>query len=249
MASCEDLDRLLTPYLDEEATVEDRQAVSAHLGTCPGCARRAAAEAAARRVVMARSHALSPRAPSALRGRCEALARRRRSPLVAADWRRLGLVAAGLVVILLGGVLALGVATHSTSLLVAELALDHVKCFALFEPRAVSADPGEVASQLKAEYGWSFSIPGSRSDQRLVLLGARRCYSTDGRLAHVLYRHGGRALSLFMIPSESRADARVAMGSRAARVWSQGTTTYVLLGDETEGEMEPVAAYFQSARF
>jgi anti-sigma factor RsiW len=249
MVTCEDMDRLLTPYLDGEVTAGDRRAVAGHLECCAQCARRAAAEAAARHVLAVRCAALSPRAPAALRRRCEALTGRRASRHPIVGWRAFGLATASVVVAALGAGLVFGVVTHSTSLLVAELVLDHVKCFALFEPRVVSADPRMVSSQLTADYGWSFSIPGSRSDQRLVLLGARRCYSTDGSVAHVLYRHAGRPLSLFLIPSDVRADARVAMAGRTARVWSKGTTTFVMLGDESDREMQPIAAYFRSARF
>jgi anti-sigma factor RsiW len=251
MASCQDVDRLLTPYLDAEVDGADRQAVEGHLGQCPPCARRAAAEAASRRVLMVRGGSLSPRAPESLRRRCTALAPRKRSSSWwgVMGWRTAGLATASLVVVGLAATMVYGVATHSPTLLVAELALDHVKCFALFEPREAQADPAAVASGLRADYGWELAVPGSLAREHLTLLGARRCFSTDGRVAHVMYRHDGRAVSLFMMPRTSRDAARVSVAGHVARIWSRAATTYVLLGSESEPEMQAVAAYFQSTRF
>jgi anti-sigma factor RsiW len=251
MAGCQDVGRLLTPYLDAEVEAADRQAVEAHLRTCQPCARRAAAEDAARRVLMVRAATLSVRAPGGLRQRCEALAPKRleRPWWGTVSWRMLGLASASLVVVALGTTIAYGIATHSQALLVAELALDHVKCFALFEPHVAQADPAVVARQLEADYGWRLAVPAGSPRDRLTLLGARRCYSTDGQVAHVLYRHAGRPVSLFMMPGTAREASSVAMAGHLARIWSRGDTTYVLVGSESEPDLQPVAAYFQSARF
>jgi anti-sigma factor RsiW len=251
IVSCQDVDRLMTSYLDAEVEDGDRQAVERHLGVCPPCARRAASEEAARRVVMARAATLSPRAPNALRQKCAALAARRRQQpwWTAVGWRFSGLATASLAVVGLAATITYGVITHSPTLLVAELTLDHLKCFALFEPRVTVADPATVARQLQADYGWQLAIPASLPRERLTLIGARRCFSTDGKVAHVLYRHGGRPVSLFMMPRTSREEARVAMAGHVARIWSRGATTYVLLGSESEPAMQPVATYFQAARF
>jgi anti-sigma factor (TIGR02949 family) len=251
MAGCQDVSRLLTPYLDAEVGAADRQAVEGHLRTCELCARRAGAEDTARRVVMVRSAALSVKAPEALRQRCAALApkRRERPSRGAVTWRVLGLSTASLVVVALATTIAYGVATHSETLLVAELALDHVKCFALFEPRVAQADAAAVASQLEAGYGWRLAVPASSPRDRLTLLGARRCFSTDGRVAHVLYRHDGRPVSLFMLPGTARPASVVAVAGHVARIWSRGDTTYVLVGSESEADLQSVAAYFQSSGF
>ena len=248
MAGCQDVSRLLTPYLDGEVGVADRQAVEGHLRTCQPCATRAAAEGAVRRVMIVRASTLSAKAPEALRRRCEALAPRPRELRwrSAVSWRALGLVSASLVVVALATTIAYGVVTHSQTLLLTELALDHLKCFALFEPSVAQADPAAVASQLEADYGWRLTVPASSPRDRLTLLGARRCLSTDGRVAHVLYRHAGRPVSLFMMPRTTRPEARVAVGDRVVTIWSRGDTSYVLLGDETEREMQPIAAYFKS---
>jgi anti-sigma factor RsiW len=250
MGNCQDLGRLITPYLDAEAGAGDRQAVDAHVRVCRPCARRVAAEQTARRVVMVKAASLSVTAPDALRQRCAALAPaskgERRWALL--GWRAVSLVTASLVVVGLAGTLVYAVVTHSPTVLAAELALDHVKCFALFEPRVAGADAASVASQLEADYGWRLDVPASSVADRLTLIGARRCLSTDGRVAHVLYRHNGKPVSLFMIPGTARAESRIAVAGHVARIWTRGDTTYVMVGSESEPDLRPVAAYFQSAR-
>lgn len=251
MASCEDVDQLLTPYLDDEVEAEQGRAVAGHLQACPSCARRAAVEATARRVVMVKAAGLAARAPESLRRRCGALAVKppARQRWVGAGWRLAGLAAASLVVIGLSGAIAYGVLTHSPTALVVGLTLDHLKCFALLEAGGEQADPAAVRSQLRADYGRTLPVPASLPRERLTLVGARRCFSTDGKVAHLLYRHDGHAVSLFMVPGSSREAGRIRVAGHVARIWSHDATTYVLLGSESEAALRPVAAYFQAARF
>ncbi len=248
MASCHDIDPLLTPYLDEEAGGEERRDVEAHLQRCPACAERARAEGVARAVLRARAGAVSVVGPALLRRRCEMAAASSRPPQVERTERRRwlapGLAAAAVVVL---AVALRGFVASSPGLLVAELALDHLKCFALFEPHGGPADPQTVAAELTLRYGWRLAIPGSLARERLTLLGARRCFSSDGSVAHVLYRHGGRALSLFVVPATARPPSQVTLAGYAARIWSDRHATYVLLGRESEPEMRTVAAYFAGA--
>ncbi len=245
MASCAEIDGLITPYLDGEVSEARRRAVDEHLAACAPCARRAGAEEAARRVLMVRAARLSTPAPPGLRERCAALAPRpaRVRRRVADGWRRLGVAFAALVV---AGVFAFGAFSHSPTLLAAELSLDHMKCFAFFEPQVAQGDAGAVSRQLEADYGWRFAVPEGLPSLHLALLGARRCFSTDGSVAHVLYRHAGRPVSLFMVPGTSNPQTRVSVAGRVATIWSRADTTYVLLGDDSEAEMRPIAEYFRS---
>ena len=248
MASCQDIDRLITPYLDDELSGQERHRVDEHLAVCQPCGRRAKAEGAARRVLMVRAASLSPRAPAGLRERCASMAPRsgRLRWWAVPGWRRFSLASASVATLVFAAVLSYGVVSHSPALMAAELSLDHLKCFAFFEPRGAHPDPEAVARQLEQDYGWRLRVPGDLPSQQLTLLGARRCLSTDGRVAHVLYRHAGRPVSLFMMPRTTRPEARVAFGDRVVTTWSRGGTSYVLLGDETEREMQPIAAYFKS---
>jgi anti-sigma factor RsiW len=64
-----------------------------------------------------------------------------------------------------------------------------------------------------------------------------------------MYRHDGRPVSLFMMPGKARESSSMATAGHAARIWSQNGTTYVLVASESQPDLQPVAAFFQSARF
>jgi anti-sigma factor RsiW len=71
MKSCTTIDPLVTPYLDGELPAADRQRVDDHVGRCPPCRSRVAAEDAARRLVHERKAMLTAApAPPALRKQC-----------------------------------------------------------------------------------------------------------------------------------------------------------------------------------
>jgi anti-sigma factor (TIGR02949 family) len=68
MPSCREVDPLVTPYIDGEASADQRVLVEAHLSACPPCRQRAEAETAARDTL--RSRICQPCAPQHLRARC-----------------------------------------------------------------------------------------------------------------------------------------------------------------------------------
>src|SRR5437879_10554076 len=73
MKDCTQLDPLVTPYVDGELAVADRQAADQHLRACPPCRARVAAEHTIRDLILAKKPALeSARAPDGLRARCAA---------------------------------------------------------------------------------------------------------------------------------------------------------------------------------
>jgi anti-sigma factor RsiW len=251
MVNCQDLDRLLTAYLDDEVGGDERLGIEEHLAGCVACRRRAKAEGTASRVLRVRAASLATPAPAGLRERCAAMASRPSRGgarwWAVSGWRRTSLASATIAAALFAVVLTYGIASHSPTLLAAELSLDHLKCFALFEPRAEHPDPRAVAGQLERDHGWRLKVPDGLPAEQLTLLGARRCLSTDGQVAHVLYRHAGRPVSLFMLPRTVRPEARVPMAGRVVTIWAHGDTTYVLLGDESEADLQVVADHFKKS--
>jgi anti-sigma factor RsiW len=245
--NCDELEPLLTPFVDDEASPGDRERVTRHLGQCPPCAGRAAAERSARKVLQVRSAVLRTPAPPALRARCEALASRspRRAAWRAA-WRGLGLSAAAAVVLILA-VVGYGAVSHSPAMFVASLTIDHLKCFAFLEGRSGPADARGLSQTLEREYGWHVTVPAGLAGERLTLVGARRCLSSDGTIAHVMYRHAGRPVSLFVLPAGARAAARTSFAGYPAEIWSRGEKTYVLVASESDAVVRPVAEYFRAA--
>jgi anti-sigma factor RsiW len=246
MSSCRDIELLITASVDEAATADERAAVDAHLRQCAGCRQRAARETAVRRMLGERADVLHVSAPAGLRAKCQPPPRR-------AAWfgRHLGALRplpawATVAVIALVFVSVFALVNRGSTALAAELALDHVKCFTLFERASGPGDAAVIAGRMKAAYGWDVAVPASSRALHLQLVGGRRCFSTDGRVAHILYRHAGRPLSLFIVPSTSRGAEQVAVMGHEAVIWSRGGSTYVVLARERRDDLARVAAYVRS---
>ncbi len=238
---CRDLEPLVVPFVDGEAAPPDRAHVEAHLNACPPCRARVDAERAAREIVVSQRDELRAMAPAALRTRCSGLCRasqhiRRWVPISLA-------AAAGLI----GAVMWAGTTDAGTPVLAAQLTLDHVKCFK-FNGQRVTGSPSALGAYWRERYGWPITVPGAVSDTDLRLSGVRRCGSSDGRTAHIMYTYKGRPLSLFVAqsdPDHPRTPRALHMFGDEAIVWSEGDRTYVLVGDEPRGEMETLAAVFR----
>jgi anti-sigma factor RsiW len=248
MATCHDIDPLITPFIDGEAAAPDRAAVDAHVARCPSCRQRVSAERASRLALHERRQTLAGRAPLGLEARCAAVAREARRSRKRRGWG-VWLVpvpaAAALVVVALLAYAASG----SSTALAAQLTLDHLKCFALFEQQSGPSDAQALEARLTADYGWHMKVPPGSADEGLRLVGARRCFSTDGRIAHILYRHEGRPLSLFLLPETERAAEALAVMGHEAVIWSRGRMTYVVVAREPHVRVEQVAAYIRKVTY
>ena len=122
-----------------------------------------------------------------------------------------------------------------------------LKCFALFERVSTEPDPATLSRELHQAYGWQLKVPPTEPALKLQLVGGRRCFSTDGRVAHILYRHDGRALSLFVMPAVVRSAAALGVIGHQAIMWSRGGMTYALVAREDRRDLEKVATYMQGA--
>jgi hypothetical protein len=52
-------------------------------------------------------------------------------------------------------------------------------------------------------------------------------------MAHVMYRHNGRPVSLFMLPSSARTEELVDVLGHKAAIWSLDGRTFVLIARES----------------
>ena len=245
---CQDVEAFFAPYVDGEAAAPQRAQVDAHLQACPPCRERVAGERSARDIVRARRAGLRPCASDALRTRCAAqcvaravrggvLTRRTLVPLS---------LAAALLLVVSG---ALFFAGNTVEVLAAQLAVDHVKCFQ-FAPDRATVDPLAEGGKWERVYGWPLKVPAGAASEGLQLLGVRRCLSSHGRIAHMMYRWRGEPLSVFVLnsrvdASERRADMEASikrMGERA-HIWSRGDRTYAVVARGEPAAVEQVARY------
>jgi anti-sigma factor RsiW len=248
MSVCKDLDPLVTACVDGVATPEERRKVDAHLEKCPPCRQRADAEGVARSIVRARAQLFRADAPPGLTERCRALATSGQTTIeTRTRWRPV----IGRVPLVAGVFLAIAAAIYaltasSTTTLAAQLTLDHVKCFTLTGDPSSPVRADVVQGQLRERYGWTVDVPGDSEANHLRLVGGRRCLYGEGTIAHVLYRHNGAPLSLFMLPEKVSPSEIVEVMGHQAIIWSQNRRTFVLLGSEPKPEMEKIARYVRA---
>lgn len=256
MSDCRNLEPMLAPYVDGEAEPRTRAAVDGHLAACPPCRDRVAAERAARELLTAHRHELRTCASDALRRRCAA----HRLPLAAPLPSSRGfirrtvvpLTMAASLLLVVGTILVLGL-NRGVELFAAQLAVDHVKCHH-FAGKQESADPVLLSEQWKRERGWTLEVPASAPQHGLQLVTVRRCGSTEGANAHILYQWRGQPLSVYVMNSESAlVPPDMAQAVRKAGqdlvLWRDHGRTYAIVAHGSPSELEPVVQYVKlSAR-
>lgn len=263
MNSCHSIDSLLTPFIDGELADVDRRAVEDHLRRCAPCHSRESAERAVRTLVHTRKDAfVAPRAPDALRAKCADFARLKpRVPALepravdgardfsrAKSWRpRLTPYAlAASLVIVVGGAFLYQATDKSARLLAAELTADHVKCFAMNRALGTHQEVAAVESSLASGFGWRAHLPEDPASAGLELVGSRPCLYAEGKIAHIMYRHHGNPVSLFMLPNTARTQELVEVLGHEAKIWCVGNRTFVLLSRQSKREIEQLASFVQA---
>ncbi len=237
MPSCREIDALVTPYVDGEITAAERAMVEAHLLACPPCRQRAEAEAGARQTLRAR--ACRPCASERLEKRC----RKAATPIgrITCTYSPVSLSMFAVVVVMAGGVSAYGVTRLSPTVLAAQLTLDHLKCFALHGSTA-PVDVRSTEDQFAADYGWRLHVPMAPAPDGLQLMGVRRCFCGEGPAVHVMYRHQGQPVSLYVLPHAVQASATREVFGHDAVIWTNQDTTFVLLGKEAPASLWRLAS-------
>ena len=254
MADCRDLEPMFAPYVDGAADQKARATVEAHLKHCPPCRDRVTGEQAAREVLLARRGGLKVCASEHLKRRCAAQlttpggAVRRgqgRGDTVRPRW--LPLAIAATILLALGSVFFFGF-NRNVEVLAAQLALDHVKCFQ-FPPAPLTspADANLLAKDWEKTRGWSVKIPASDASNDLELLAVRRCGSTEGITAHMMYKWRGAPLSVYVLNNASAraggVEQFVEKVGQDAVIWSQDGRTYAVVARAKPSELETVIKY------
>lgn len=171
------------------------------------------------------------------------------SGATAVPWRtRLApLALAASLVLVVGGAFVYQVTDASARVMAAELTADHVKCFAMNRMLDTHDLPTAVESSMIAGFGWKMHLPEEPSRAGLELVGARPCLYGEGKIAHIMYRHDGRPVSLFMLPNASRSRELVEVLGHQAAIWCVGNRTFVLISREPKREVEQMASFVQAS--
>lgn len=257
--NCGELDERLTPYIDGEAAPDAGRAVAGHLAACPPCKQHADAEAAARDAVRGQRAALCERAPEGLRARCASL---QSSNLQSSNlqstlgtpkssianrqsamrrWAPLSLAAT--VLLAVAGVFVFGL-NDRVEALAASLAVDHVKCFKVGGGSDVAAPAAE--KKWLDDQGWAVVVPPASPAQELALVDVRRCFSTDGRAAHMMYSWRGAPVSLYVLPENVGRDQVIQKVGQQAVIWCANNRTYAVVAEGPPKDLTPILAYMKA---
>lgn len=271
MPNCESINPLVTPYVDGQLGDADARLVDDHLRACPPCHSRVAAERAVRDLIQARKQGLKALcAPAALHQRCALVARdggQGRAQLPPSlpssrvvhprslprprelRWtsRLAPLAAAASLVLIVGAAFLYQLTASSNRVMAAELAADHLKCFALNGVLHTHDDAATVESSMWSGFGWQMRLPDSASKAGLELVGSRPCLYGEGKIAHIMYRHNGEPVSLFMLPRTARTQEFVQVMGHQAAIWCANNRTFVLVAHEPRAEVERIATAVQAS--
>ena len=251
---CDRIDPLVTPFVDGDLPDADRRAVEEHLRVCPPCHSRIAAERQVHDLIRTRVPALTQTAaPDALHARCWLLAHHAPQSADGAAAsaaplpRRLASYAlAASLVLVVGGAFVYQATDQSARVMAAELTADHVKCFAMNGVFGTHQGAAAVESSMSGSFGWSMHLPADPARAGLELVGSRQCLYGEGEIAHIMYRHQGHPVSLFMLPKSARTEELVEVLGHEAKIWCVGDRTFVLVAREPRSEVERMASFVQA---
>ena len=136
--------------------------------------------------------------------------------------------------------------SQSARIMAAQLTADHLKCFAMNSALGTHQAASAVESSMLSSFGWSMRLPPEGGSAGLELVGARPCLYGEGRVAHIMYRHGGRPVSLFMLPKSARTQELVEVLGHEAAIWCVGTRTFVLIAREPRPQVEQLASFVRA---
>lgn len=227
-SDCRQIEALLPPFVDGDASLRDAALIEAHLVRCAVCRETVRTQREVRALLTSRRASLSEPAPDGLEARLRHLARAPR-PAATAGWRFAPFAAAAALVLAVTGGLYWGTG-QSSVLLAAQLTLDHLKCFMIEgdeDARGMTADSAQV--RLHEAFGLDVKLPSPRDDGDAKLVAVRNCLYGEGWVAHVLYRIHGEPVSMFVIPKHTASAMNAAAFGRHAEVVTQGDVTYVLV--------------------
>jgi len=262
--ACADLDERLAPYVDGEDAPVWRRAVDAHLAKCPPCRADVEAETAARDLVRAHRGELSARAPETLRARCAGLSTSSSTLPTPADsgtvlrppasglrfggqavlrrWVPLSLAAT--LVLAVAGVFLFGLNARVEAL-AASLAMDHTRCFKVYGT-GTDADSGAAERAWQQDQGWPITIPQNEPAQQLKLVNVRRCFTTEGRSAHMMYTWRGEPLSVYVLQGDTGRDRIVHKMGAQAVVWCANQRTYAVVASDTTSDLTSIVDYMRT---
>lgn len=246
--SCQDIAPLLALIAeDHDGPVTDPR-VASHLAACGSCQRHLRLQREMHGLLRARASSLQGQAPDALRARLTAQGSQRRP--VTRRWAPLRMPVAATILMAMLGVLMYGMTSASSTVLAAQLALDHLKCVRLIST-GTAVNPVQAVKEWAQQYQWTPRMPAAPVGRKASLVGVRRCLYGHGHLAHLLYDVEGDTISVFVMPRNEYpagiAPERHDFLGQHAEVWADGDQSFAIVGDVAPEMLSALAADFRAA--
>lgn len=151
---------------------------------------------------------------------------------------------AATVLLVVAGVFLVGQQERLEAAFVAQLVLDHEKCFTQFGAGHPRLDAPQAEARLAA-FGFDVSVPASSEGDQIVLVDVRSCDYDGGRMAHLLYEVAGQAVSFFVVRGAPHIEGTLELLGQQERLWSKNGETCVLVGAQDIVAMDKVAAHMR----
>jgi anti-sigma factor RsiW len=151
------------------------------------------------------------------------------------------------LVLVVGGAFVYQATDKSARVMAAELTADHLKCFAMNRAFGTHDEAAAVESSMADIFDWRMHLPANPGNADLELVGSRQCVYGEGEIAHIMYRHQGHPVSLFMLPKSARTEELVEVLGHEAKVWCANGRTFVLVAREPRAEVERMASFVQAS--
>lgn len=243
--TCQELDRLLYPYLDGEFQPEERMAVETHLETCAACARRVEQERELQQALRraARHSVQSSRAPSSLRAGIQVGLKREQRRAYQVQFLRVS--AAALVVVAVGGGW-IAIRPEERQRFVEDAARRHAKGLPY---EIANAAPEHVEAWFENKLDHPVPVPRLRNAR---LSGARISNVKDYPAAYISYEtrpakegEEARRIGVFVFDDARRelnaqpqpsVQVDSSTGYNVA-VWRDGEIVYELVSDLSEADI------------
>ena len=100
---------------------------------------------------------------------------------------------------------------------------------------------------MAASFDWRMHLPADPEQAGLELVGARPCLYGEGKIAHIMYKHEGHPVSVFMLPNTARAQELVEVLGHEAAIWCANNRTFVVVAREPRREVEQIASFVQAS--
>jgi hypothetical protein len=151
---------------------------------------------------------------------------------------------AATIVLAVAGVFVFGL-NDRVEALAASLAMDHSRCFKIF---GTATDADSVVSERawQQDQGWPIVVPDTAAAQQLKLVNVRRCFTTEGRSAHMMYTWRGEPISVYVLQGNAGRDRIVHRMGTQAVVWCANQRTYALVAGDTGRDLTPIVDYMKA---